>query len=371
MTRRLNVAVLFGGRSVEHEVSLRSARTVIDALRRAGHDPTPVAVTRDGAWMGGERAEAMLAGAEPGGRPAPSVFLLPDPKLRGLATPSPSGAWDLQAVDVVFPLIHGVGGEDGTLQGLLDLAGLPYVGSGVAASALGMSKRLQRRLFREAGLPVLETVEVHREDWQRQPEVECRRILDGLGVPCFVKPSGSGSSVGVGKAHTAEELDALIGDAALYDEFILVEPARAVREVECAVLGNREPVATGPGEIVPEREFYDYRAKYLEDTTRLLIPAPLEAGVAREAGRLAVEAFRCLDCAGLARVDFFVEREGGTLWINEVNTLPGFTSISMYPLLWAAQGLALPELVNRLLGLALERHDEVSKSRRVLSGLEG
>ncbi len=367
MSDRMRVAVLFGGRSVEHEVSLRSAQTVIEALDRDRFEAIPVAVTREGAWRTGEAAQAILHGLVPEANSGDKI-ITPDPQRQGLAGPGAGGRWATLGVDVVFPLIHGMGGEDGTLQGLLDLADLPYVGSGVTASGLGMSKRLQRRLFQHAGLPVFETVEIHRADWQADPVAAQQRCVDGVGLPCFVKPSGSGSSVGVGRAQTVEDLAERLADAALYDEFILAEPSIEIRELECAVLGNRNPKATLPGEIIPQREFYDYQAKYLEDTTRLLIPAPLEEALGEEARRLAVDAFRCLDCAGLARVDFFLEKASGRLRINEVNTIPGFTSISMYPRLWAHEGIELPALVERLIDLALERHLEISKITRVLPG---
>jgi D-alanine-D-alanine ligase len=359
------VAVVFGGRSVEHEISLRSARTVMDALSQAGFEPLPVAVTLEGAWLGGAQAQALLGGGEsPAG--GSSVTLVPDPGMGGLAAPAVGGGWDTQPVDVVFPLIHGIGGEDGSLQGLLELADLPYVGSDVTSSALGMNKRLQRRLWRGAGLPVLETVEIHRRHWEQDPEGQTRRILDEIGVPCFLKPSGSGSSVGVGLAHSAEEIAARVTEAARYDEYVLADRAVEARELECAVLGNLEPRATILGEIIPQREFYDYRAKYLEDTTRLVIPADVDSACMKEAHRLAIEAFLCLGCSGLARVDFFLDKQSGELLLNEINTLPGFTSISMYPQLWAHEGMELAELVRELVELALKRHVEARRSRRTL-----
>jgi D-alanine-D-alanine ligase len=366
MSTGKRVAVVFGGRSVEHEISLRSARTVVEALREAGFQPLPVAVTRNGTWLGGSQAESLLAGGEsPAG--GSSIALLPDPQVRGLAAPAAGGGWDLLPVDAVFPLIHGIGGEDGTLQGLLELADLPYVGSDVSASALGMSKRLQRRLWRAAGLPVLDTVEIHRREWEQDPEGQTQRILERIGAPCFLKPSGSGSSVGVGLAHSADEIPGCVLEAARYDEYVLADTAMDARELECAVLGNREPRSTTLGEIIPQREFYEYRAKYLEDTTRLVIPAEVDRACVEQARRLAMEAFLCLGCSGLARVDFFLDKQTGELVLNEINTLPGFTSISMYPLLWAHEGMQLPELVGQLVELAMERHAEVRRSRRTLA----
>jgi D-alanine-D-alanine ligase len=366
MSTGKRVAVVFGGRSVEHEISLRSARTVVDALRQAGFQPLPVAVTHQGTWLTGSPAQSLLEGGEsPEG--GSSIALMPDPQIRGLAAPAAGGGWDRLPVDVVFPLIHGIGGEDGTLQGLLELADLPYVGSDVTSSALGMSKRLQRRLWHGAGLPVLETVEIHRREWEQDPEGQTRRILEKIGVPCFLKPSGSGSSVGVGLAHSRDEIPRHVLEAARYDEYVLADTAVDARELECAVLGNREPRATTLGEIIPQREFYDYQAKYLEDTTRLVIPAEVDSVCVQEARRLAIEAFLCLGCSGLARVDFFLDKRTGELILNEINTLPGFTSISMYPLLWAHEGMGLPELVGQLVELAMERHAEVHRTRRTLA----
>ena len=363
--RKLRVGVFFGGRSVEHEVSLRSARTVLDALDPSRFEAVPVGVTRDGRWWSGGAAERLLAGEAVGKGPGPRLPV-PDPAFGGLAGPDATGAWETEPLDVVFPLIHGGHGEDGTLQGLLELAGLPYVGSGVVASALGMDKRMQRRLFRAAGLPVLPTLAVEWVRWESDAAAERQRILDEIGLPCFVKPASSGSSVGVGKVKRLQELDRHLEEAARYDTMILVEPARDVRELECAVLGNHEPRATVPGEIKPGREFYDYRAKYLEDTSTLHIPADVPEELSSRARNMAEDAFRTLGCEGLARVDFFLDRSDGSLWINEINTLPGFTSISMYPRLWAHEGLPLPGLVARLIDLGLQSHAEKSRNRQNL-----
>jgi len=359
------VAVVFGGRSVEHEISLRSAHTVVQALSQAGCQPLPVAVTREGHWLSGSSAQALLKGGK-SPESGSNMSLLPDPRFRGLAIPAPDGGWDTLPVDVVFPLIHGIGGEDGTLQGLLELADLPYVGSDVMASALGMNKRLHRRLWRSAGLPVLKTVEIHREQWEQDADGQTRRILEEIGVPCFIKPSGSGSSVGVGLAHSSEEIAARMQEAVRYDEYVLADRAVDARELECAVLGNRKPRATTLGEIIPQREFYDYRAKYLEDTTRLVIPAEVDEACLKTARHLAVEAYLCLGCSGLARVDFFLDKLTGELILNEINTIPGFTSISMYPLLWAHEGVELPELVGQLVELALQRHADARRICRSL-----
>jgi D-alanine-D-alanine ligase len=365
---RLRVAVLFGGRSVEHEVSIRSARTVIDGLDPARFEAIPVGVTHDGRWRVGEAAARMLRGEPDPEGGAGDRVLVPDPAFRGLAGPSPEGGWRGLPVDVVFPLIHGIHGEDGTLQGLLDLAEVPYVGSGVVGSALGMDKGLQRRIFRDVGLPVLPALRVERRLWERNRDAQRRRVLEGVPLPCFVKPNGSGSSVGVSKVKAAAQLDAAVDEAALYDQVVLVEPAVDAREIECAVLGNEEPLASGPGEVVPSREFYDYRAKYLDEGSRLLVPAPVDEACAAEVRRMSREAFRALGCSGLARVDFFLERGGARLWLNEINTLPGFTSISMYPRLWAHEGIGLRDLIGRLVDLARERHADRSRNRKRLPG---
>ena len=365
---RLRVAVLFGGRSVEHEVSVRSARAVIAALDECGHETIPVGVTHAGGWATGLQAARMLGNEDGGGGWAAEFLLVPDPQVAGLAAPGAAGTWARLPVDIVFPVIHGSGGEDGTLQGLLELAELPYVGSGVGASALGMDKRLQRRLFRDAGLPVVPTVEVRRSECEDRPDEVRRRILGALGLPCFVKPAGSGSSVGVVKVKAESDLAAALAEACRYDAWVLAEPALAVRELESAVLGNDDAVATAPGEIVPGREFYDYRAKYLEDTSRLLLPAPVSSECAAAVRKMAVEAFQSLGCSGLARVDFFLENGTGKLYLNEINTLPGFTSISMYPRLWAAEGWPPARLVQRLLDLGLAAHADRRRNEKVLPG---
>jgi D-alanine-D-alanine ligase len=367
--KRLKVAVLFGGRSVEHEVSVRSARAVIAALEACGHEAIPVGVTHAGGWRTGLPAARMLGNEDgAGGEWAADFLVVPDPQIAGLAAPGGPGKWVRLPVDVAFPVIHGSGGEDGTLQGVLELAEIPYVGSGVGASALGMDKRLQRRLFRAAGLPVVPTVEVRRSEWEAHPDQVERRILGAVGLPCFVKPAASGSSVGVVKVKGESALPAALAEACRYDAWVLAEPALAVRELESAVLGNEDAAATAPGEIVPGREFYDYRAKYLEDTSRLLLPAPVSPECAAEVRKMAVEAFQCLGCSGLARVDFFLENGTGKLYVNEINTLPGFTSISMYPRLWAAEGWPPARLVQRLLDLALAAHADRRRNERVLPG---
>ena len=336
------IAVLFGGRSGEHEVSIRSAASVISALDRHKYDVIPVAITKQGRWL----------------RPAESVRLLPAEACVALSTDTavaltqePGSA---AGVDVIFPLLHGTFGEDGTVQGFLDLADVAYVGAGVLGSAVGMDKDVMKRLFRERGLPTVDHVALQRN--QRHGgigELESR-----FGYPLFVKPANLGSSVGISKAHGRRELEIALDLAAEYDRKIMVETAVDGREIECAVLGNDSPEASVPGEIVPSGEFYDYESKYEGDDSELLIPAPITAEQTNEVQRLAIAAFGAVECSGLARVDCFLEKSSGRILLNEVNTMPGFTSISMYPKLWEASGVPYPTLIDRLIALAQECHKD-------------
>ncbi|MEE9235887.1 MAG: D-alanine--D-alanine ligase family protein, partial [Candidatus Acidoferrales bacterium] len=266
-------------------------------------------------------------------------------------------------LDGVFPVLHGTFGEDGTVQGLLELAGLPYVGTGVLGSAVGMDKEVQKRLFRQAGLPIPRFACVRRHEWERCREDVLRRLRQRLRPPVFVKPANLGSSVGITKVRAAKALPAALDHAAEFDRKILVEQAIAAREIEVSVLGNEAPVASLPGEVIPGREFYDYAAKYLEDTTRFLVPARLQPRQVRRFQELAVAAFRTIEGTGMARVDFLLQRRTGKIFVNEINTIPGFTAISMYPKLWEASGLSYPELLDRLIELALERHREKARTR--------
>lgn len=345
---KLQVGLVFGGRSVEHEVSIASATSILSALDPSRYAVHLVAVGRDGRWrLGrpGELPEAAVRGEE--------VRL---PAVPGEKTLVPVGG-DAPAarLDVVLPIIHGTGGEDGSLQGFLELAGVPYVGAGVLGSALAMDKEVSKRLLRAAGLPVVPGVCVRADALGPGTDAEVRRAVSELGLPAFVKPASLGSSVGISKARTREELKSALFEAARYDLKILVEKAVDGRELEVAVLGNEEPEASVPGEIVPQAEFYDYEAKYASEDTELRVPAPVEEAQAETMRRLALEAYRALEGAGLARVDFFLERGSGRLLVNEVNTLPGFTEGSMYPRLWEATGLPYPALLDRLIELALER----------------
>ena len=351
MTDRLRVAVLFGGQSDEHEISLASARSVMAALDPARYELLPVGITKRGQWLFGGEPMRQLTGGEGEAEASGATAL-----VRGGQPAAP-----LARADVVFPVLHGPFGEDGTVQGLLELTGLPYVGAGVAGSAVGMDKGLMKGLFAAAGLPQLPYVVVGRHEWQREPERVLERIEARLRYPLFTKPANMGSSVGISKARDRAALRAGLDEAARFDRRLVVEQGLELpREVEVAVLGNEAPEASIAGEIVPHEqyEFYDYQSKYEEGQADLLIPAPLSAAQMAEIRQLAVLAFQAVDGAGLARVDFFVDRASGALYLNEINTLPGFTKTSMYPKLWEATGLPYPRLLDRLIELALARHAE-------------
>jgi D-alanine-D-alanine ligase len=359
--KRIRVGVLFGGRSGEHEVSLVSAASVIRSLDRKKYEVAPIGITREGHWFMGSAAlrapaevfakgKAVLPSADPSG---PKFF----------ARNSRPGANRLPAVDVIFPVLHGTFGEDGTIQGLFELAGIPYVGAGVLGSSAGMDKDLMKRLFRDAGLPVVDWVLVLRGEWERDPARLRRAIELKLGYPLFVKPANLGSSVGISKVHGRAELDAALDLAAGYDRKVIVEKGLDAREIECSVLGNDQPQASMPGEIRPVNEFYDYEAKYVKEGSELVIPAKISRAESRQVQELALGAFRAVDCAGMARVDFLLDRPSGKLFVNELNTIPGFTPISMYPKLWEASGLAYPALLDRLIELALERQREKQRTR--------
>jgi D-alanine-D-alanine ligase len=361
--KRRRVAVLFGGRSAEHEISCISARSVIDALDPDRTEIVPIGISRDGGWHRLPGPPALPA--ETGTMPEVTDGSGTTVELAGESGSSELVAADgsREPIDVVFPVLHGPFGEDGTVQGLLELAGVPYVGAGVLGSAIGMDKDVQKRLFLQAGLPVGPFETVHEKGWGDDPE-SVEASAEALGYPVFTKPATLGSSVGVTKVYHAGELAAGLANAFRYARIALVErSAEGAREIECAVLGNDEPVASVAGEIVPDgHDFYDYEAKYLDEHgARLVIPADLTPEVLEEVQRLAVAAFRTIRCAGMARVDFFLMGEAD-LWLNELNTVPGFTSISMYPKLWEASGLAYGDLVQRLLDLAIERHEAERKS---------
>ena len=356
--RRLRLLLLFGGQSAEHDVSRVSAVAVARALDPARYDVVPVAITREGRWLLADRAHAALETGQ-----FPPAFEVDGPPVRlaekraGLGSSvvrleSQGGL--LGAVDVAFPLLHGPYGEDGTVQGLLELAGLPYVGSGVLGSAVGMDKVMMKRAFTACGLATPRSVAL-REDGVTKAELD--RCQDLLGYPCFVKPANLGSSVGVSKATDRPALEEAVDVALRFDEWILVEEAISGREIEVAVLGDRPPEASLPGEIVPGADFYTYEDKYLDDSAELRAPTDLDPDRTAEVRRLAVAAFDACRCEAMARVDFFLEDPGRGFLVNEVNTIPGFTPISMYPRLWEVTGVPYPELLDRLVALALERHE--------------
>ncbi len=350
----LRVGIIFGGRSGEHEVSLASAASVIQAVDRTRFEPVPIGIAKDSRWLVGGDPLRALAQAVGITLALPDAVAEPSEALEKVEARDGLPAGLSSRLDVVFPLIHGPFGEDGTLQGLLELAGIPYVGAGVMASAVGMDKVVQKAVFRAHGIPVAEHLVVLRRHWEREPEAVKARVLAATGFPCFVKPANLGSSVGVSKAKSPDELSEAMALAGRYDRKLLVERAVAAREIEVSVLGNDDPQASVPGEVIPEKEWYDYEAKYTPGLARLVIPAPLSAAAAEAVRQLAVKAFRAIDCSGMARVDFFFE--GDRIILNELNTIPGFTATSAYARLWEASGLAYPALITRLIELALERH---------------
>ena len=392
---KLRVGILFGGRSGEHEVSLLSAASVLKAIDKSKYEVVPIGITKDGRWLTAEHAEDLLHGKAEGngtqglraGDPAAtpgaallaqgeSVIVPPEPVRRdsGMA-PFRIEASALRRasdrainVDVIFPVLHGTFGEDGTIQGLLELADIAYVGAGVLGSSAGMDKDVMKSLFRAAGLPIVKHVTALRGQWEREPKKVQKLVESKLKYPVFVKPANLGSSVGISKAHDRKELGPAIAEAAKFDRKIVIEEGvggknRKAREIECSVLGNDDPKASVAGEIVPAKEFYDYDAKYLDEGSELVIPAKLSKAEMKKVQTLAVAAFQAVDCTGLARVDFLMDPKTRKIFLNEINTMPGFTSISMYPKLWAASGVAYPELISRLIELGLERHADKKRNQ--------
>src|SRR5579863_8114574 len=395
--KKLRVGILFGGRSGEHEVSLLSAASVFNAIDKNKYEVVPIGITKQGHWVTAADAERLLAGAaaeheerhlragDPESTPAAavlakgeSVVVPPEPHQPGgslAAFQTDNGLVRRAAdrainVDIIFPVLHGTFGEDGTIQGLLELADLPYVGAGVLGSAAGMDKDIMKALFRAAGLPIVKHVTVLRGDWEKDPK-RVERAVAKLKYPVFVKPANLGSSVGISKAHNRKELGPAIEDAAKFDRKIVIEQGvggnkNKAREIECSVLGNDDAAASVPGEIVPITEFYDYNAKYLDEGSQLIIPAKLTKAQKTKVQQLAVRSFKAVDCSGLARVDFLMEPGPGKarkIFVNEINTMPGFTAISMYPKLWAVSGLEYQELIDRLIKLGLERHADKKKNQ--------
>ncbi len=390
---KLRVGILFGGRSGEHEVSLLSAASVLHAIDKQKYEVVPIGITKDGRWLTAEHAENLLQGKlvlEPrnlrAGDPetttsaavlarGEAVIVPPEPVHRhsGLI-PFQTDAMMRRAsdrainVDVIFPVLHGTFGEDGTIQGLLELADIPYVGAGVLGSAAGMDKDIMKSLFIAAGIPIVKHVTILRGAWEKDPKKVQKLVESKLTYPVFVKPANLGSSVGISKAHNRKELGPAIEEAAKFDRKIVIEQGvggkkEKAREIECAVLGNDEPAASVPGEIVPGKEFYDYTAKYVDEGSQLIIPAKLTKAETKKVQELAVAAFQAVDCSGLARVDFLMDPKTGKIFLNEINTMPGFTAISMYPKLWGASGLAYADLIDRLIQLGIERHEDKKKNQ--------
>jgi D-alanine-D-alanine ligase len=366
MVKKLQIGLIFGGRSAEHEVSLMSAQGVMKAIDQGKYTVVPIGITKEGRWLAsGDPWQALSSGVATESTPA---ALLAEPTQRGLMCLEEGEegnrltAVRLSQIDVLFPVLHGPYGEDGTVQGLLELAGIPYVGAGVVASAVGMDKALFKDIMRAHGLPVAPYVVIKRQAWDQQPEAVLDRIEAEIGYSSFVKPANLGSSVGVSVAHNRAELRAALHEAARYDRKLIVEMAVDAREIEVSVLGNDQPAASVPGEIVPCNEFYDYSAKYVDGGSQLLIPAPIPAMTAERARQLAVQAFVAIDCAGMARVDFLLDRRTGELYLSELNTIPGFTPISMFTRLWEATGVSYTDLISQLIDLALERHADKSRS---------
>ena len=406
---KIRVGILFGGRSGEHEVSLLSAASVVKAIDKTKYEVVPIGITKDGRWLTAEHAERLLHGdaalsgagsgtdknvrttqtlragdpeATPGAAvlaSGSSVVVPPEPRRESALQPFQTDAKVADIglrraadrainVDVIFPVLHGTFGEDGTIQGLLELADMAYVGAGVLGSAAGMDKDVMKALFRTARLPIVKHVTVLRSAWESAPKKVEKLVESKVKYPVFVKPANLGSSVGISKAHDRKELGPAIEEAAKFDRKIVIEEGvggkkHKAREIECAVLGNDDPKASVAGEIVPCKEFYDYDAKYLAEGSELVIPAKLSKAEMKRVQALAVAAFQAVDCSGLARVDFLMDPKSRKMYVNEINTMPGFTAISMYPKLWAATGVSYPELIDRLIQLGMERHRDKKRNR--------
>jgi D-alanine-D-alanine ligase len=399
---KLRVGILFGGRSGEHEVSLLSAASVLNAIDKTKYEVVPIGITKDGRWLTAEHAERLLRGekqaetyadksltpqkhlraGDPESTPGAavlatgeSVVVPPEPARRGAGlTPFQTDANLRRAsdrainVDVIFPVLHGTFGEDGTIQGLFELADMAYVGAGVLGSSAGMDKDVMKSLFRAAGLPIVKHVTVLRSQFEREPRKVQKLVESNLKYPVFVKPANLGSSVGISKAHDAKELGPAIAEAAKFDRKIVIEEGvggkkNKAREIECAVLGNDDPKASVAGEIIPCKEFYDYDAKYLVEGSEAVIPAKITNAEMKTVQRLAIAAFQAVDCTGLARVDFLMHPKTRKIFVNEINTMPGFTAISMYPKMWTASGVSYPELIDRLIRFGIERHQDKKRNQ--------
>src|ERR1700693_2988043 len=405
--KKLRVGILFGGRSGEHEVSLLSAASVFNAIDKAKYEVVPIGITKEGRWLTAADAERLLQGragdesgsqahlpqagppqahlraGDPEATPGAAVLargeavmVPPEPQRQpGSLTPFQTEAGLTRRVsdrainvDIIFPVLHGTFGEDGTIQGLLELADIPYVGAGVLGSAAGMDKDVMKSLFIAAGLPIVKHITLLRSAWEHEPKEVQKLVESKLKYPVFVKPANLGSSVGISKAHNRKELGPAIEEAAKFDRKIVIEQGvggkkQKAREIEVSVLGNDKPQASVPGEIVPGKEFYDYTAKYVDEGSQLIIPAKLSKTETRKIQQLAISAFKAVDCSGLARVDFLMDPKTRKIYLNEINTMPGFTAISMYPKLWASSGLAYPDLIDRLIQLGIERHEDKKKNQ--------
>ncbi len=390
--KKLRIGILFGGRSGEHEVSLLSAASVLNAIDKNTYEVVPIGITKEGRWVSASDAERLLQGKPFEARPlragdpeatsaaavlhnGESVVVPPEPHtsatgLTPFQSDSPARRTSDRAinVDVIFPVLHGTFGEDGTIQGLLELADIPYVGAGVLGSAAGMDKDVMKSLFKATGLPIVKHVTILRSHWESEPKKVRELVESKLKYPVFVKPANLGSSVGISKAHDRKELGPAIEEAAKYDRKIVIEAGvggkkNKAREIEVAVLGNDKPEASVPGEIVPCKEFYDYDAKYVDEGSVPIIPAKLSQSETKKVQQLAVAAFQAVDCSGLARVDFLMDPKSRKIYLNEINTMPGFTSISMYPKLWAASGVGYAELIERLIQLGVQRHEDKKRNR--------
>jgi len=394
---KIRVGILFGGRSGEHEVSLLSAASVVNAIDKTKYEVVPIGITKDGRWLTAEHAERLLKGEKPSvatpekhlraGDPeatpgaallasGASVVVPPEPARHDAGlVPFQTDAAALRRasdraidVDVIFPVLHGTFGEDGTIQGLLELADIAYVGAGVLGSSAGMDKDIMKSLFRAAGLPIVKHVTVLRNQFEREPKKVRKLVESKLKYPVFVKPANLGSSVGISKAHDGKELGPAIAEAAKFDRKIVIEEGvggkkNKAREIECAVLGNDDPKASIAGEIVPCKEFYDYDAKYLVEGSEAVIPAKITKAEMKTVQKLAIAAFQAVDCTGLARVDFLMDPKSRKIFVNEINTMPGFTAISMYPKLWNATGVTYPQLIDRLIQLGIERHEDKKRNQ--------
>jgi D-alanine-D-alanine ligase len=396
--KKLRIGILFGGRSGEHEISLLSAASVFNAIDKNKYEVVLIGITKEGHWLTATDAERLLTGESAGegaratqthlraGDPkatpgaavlarGEAVVVPPEPQKFGtsltpfqMEAPSRRAADRAINVDVIFPVLHGTFGEDGTIQGLLELADIPYVGAGVLGSAAGMDKDIMKSLFLAAGLPIVKHVTILRSECEAEAKKIPKLVESKLKYPVFVKPANLGSSVGISKAHDRKELGPAIEEAAKFDRKIVIEQGvggkkNKAREIECSVLGNDNPQASLPGEIVPGKEFYDYTAKYLDEGSELIIPAKLTKAETKKFQELAIRAFKAVDCSGLARVDFLMDPKTRKIYLNEINTMPGFTSISMYPKLWAATGLSYPKLIERLIELGLERHADKKRNQ--------